>query len=226
MKIGAHSFNERKDAGAALIDACRTIKGIGPDKVGSYRGFEISISFDTNTKEYKCHLKGAMTHTTALGSDPVGNITRIDNALEKIPALHKNAESKLETLCLQMENAKAELSKPFPQEAVLAEKSARLVELDALLSLDGRDEPPEEARDGEAPADRADAAVHAGISAVNAAPITTPVTVATPSIQQQSTSVLARTEIKPPEIKADTKVTGADTKDVKAPIKKRSYDER
>ena len=238
MTIGANSFSERKDAGAALIDACRTIKGIGPDKVGSYRGFEISISFDTNTKEYRCHLKGAMTHTTALGSDPVGNITRIDNVLERIPALHKDAESKLETLCSQMENAKAELSKPFPQEAVLAEKSARLVELDALLSLDGRDESPDEARNGEAPADRADAAVHTDISAVNAAPTKTPEPQQALPVPQQAAQLpkdtqtaptaafAVRSDVKPPEVKADTKVTGTDAKDVNAPIKKKSYDER
>ena len=149
MIIGGNSYTERKDAGTGLIDACRTIQGVGPTKVGSYRGFDVSISFDTFNKEYKCHLKGTLTHTIALGSDPVGNITRIDNALEKIATNLANSEARLETLYAQVENAKIELAKPFPQEDVLAEKSARLVELDSLLSLDGKepvaDEPAVEA---------------------------------------------------------------------------------
>jgi hypothetical protein len=141
MTIGNSTFTERKDAGAALIDACRGIDTISTTKVGSYRGFEMSISFDTANKEYKCHLKGAMTHTVSLGSDPVGNITRIDNVFDRIPHLFADREAKLEALYSQVENAKAELVRPFPQEAELVEKSARLTELDSLLSLDGKDEP-------------------------------------------------------------------------------------
>jgi hypothetical protein len=82
-----------------------------------------------------------MTHTVPLGSDPAGNISRIDNALEKINTTLETSEARLETLYSQVENAKIELAKPFPQEAVLTEKSARLAELDSLLSLDGKDEP-------------------------------------------------------------------------------------
>jgi hypothetical protein len=141
MTIGADSFTERKDAGAALIEACRGIQGVASEKVGSYRGFEVSISFDTFNKEYKCHLKGSMTYTVPLGSDPAGNIIRIDNALEKISTTLETSEARLETLYSQVENAKTELEKPFPQEAVLAEKTARLTELDSLLSLDGKNEP-------------------------------------------------------------------------------------
>ena len=139
MTIGGNSYSERKDAGTALIDACRAIQGVGPTKVGSYRGFDVSISYDTFYKEFKCHLKGAMTHTINLGTDPVGNVTRIDNALEKIAANLSNSKARLETLYSQVENAKVELAKPFPQEDVLTEKSARLAELDSLLSLDGKE---------------------------------------------------------------------------------------
>ena len=110
----------------------------------------MSISFDTFNKEYKCHLKGAITHTVSLGSDPSGNISRIDNAFEKIPVTFNAAEAKLETLYSQVENAKAELTKPFTQEAELAEKSARLAELDSLLSLDGKDEPASDSREDSA----------------------------------------------------------------------------
>jgi hypothetical protein len=210
MTIGANNYTERKDAGAALIEACRGIKGIGSDKIGSYRGFEISISFDTATKEYKCHLKGAMTHTTALGSDPVGNITRIDNALDKIPALLKDNETKLETLYGQVENAKSELAKPFPQEAALLEKSARLTELDTLLSLDGKDGPPAEARDG-------DAHTKETSTTVSAVEVPKPPEARqAPTIPQPVTAVMARKEAK----------TEDNTPTVKPPVKKKSHDAR
>ena len=151
MTIGNNSFIERKDSGAALIEACRSIEGIGAGKVGSYRGFEMSVSFDTFNKKYKCHLKGAITHTVSLGSDPAGNIIRIDNAFEKLPTFLNNAEEKLETLYSQIENAKVELIKPFPKEVDLSEKSARLTELDSLLSLDGKDETTSDSLDGNTP---------------------------------------------------------------------------
>ena len=142
MTIGVNHFTERKDAGAALIDACKKLQGTEPQKFGSYRGFEVSISYDTKLNEYKCHLKGAMTHTVPLGTDPVGNIARIDNALEKIPATLEGVESRLQSLYSQVENAKLELTKPFPQEVELAEKSARLTELDNLLTLDSEKKTP------------------------------------------------------------------------------------
>ena len=143
MTIGGGSYSERKEAGAAIIEACSKIKNVGQDKtkIGTYRGFEVLVSYDFHGSKYDCHLKGAMTHTIPLGTDPVGNITRIDNALEKISATLAATEEKLETLYSQVENAKVELTKPFPQEAELAAKSARLTELDSLLSLDGKDEP-------------------------------------------------------------------------------------
>jgi hypothetical protein len=142
MTIGTSSYGERKDAGAALIEACRSIQGVASGKIGTYRGFEMSITFDTYHKEYRCNLKGAMTYTVPLGSDPAGNIIRIDNALEKINATLESSQARLDTLYSQVENAKIELAKPFPQEAELTAKSARLAELDGLLSLDGKDEPP------------------------------------------------------------------------------------
>jgi hypothetical protein len=156
MMIGANSYGERKDAGAALIEACRGIQGVSSGKIGTYRGFEMSITFDTFHKEYRCNLKGAMTYTVPLGSDPAGNIIRIDNALEKINATLETSEARLETLYSQVENAKIELAKPFPQETELAEKSARLAELDSLLSLDGKDEQTAETPAIDAPVTDAD----------------------------------------------------------------------
>jgi len=149
MTIGASNFTERKDAGAALIDACHKTQGTEPLKVGSYRGFEMTVFYDTRTSEYKCQLKGAMTHSIALGADPSGNITRIDNALEKIPVTLDGVETKLQSLYSQVENAKLELAKPFSQEAELAEKSARLSELDKLLTLDSNDKAAPVSRDGD-----------------------------------------------------------------------------
>ena len=151
MTIGKSTFGERKEAGTALIEACRGMPGMGPERIGSYRGFEVSISFDAFNKEYKCHLKGAMTYSVPLGTDPVGNITRIDNALERMSDMLRTAEEKLETLYIQVENAKTELTRPFPKEAELAEKSARLTELDTLLNLDNKSEPDSDTRDDETP---------------------------------------------------------------------------
>ena len=220
MTIGTHTFHERKDAGAALIDACSTIKGVGPDKVGSYRGFDISISFDTNTKEYKCHLKGARTQTIAIGADPVGNTMRMDNALDNITAHLGDIEAKLETLYSQVENTKAELAKPFPQELALVEKSARLVELDALLTLDSKDEPPAEARDGQAPAVDTPEVKPAAIAAVEAPKV--PEVRHTPPLPQQTTQTPrdAAAVVSKPDVKAD------EVNPTKPPVKKKSYDSR
>jgi hypothetical protein len=243
MTIGSSSFSERKDAGAALIEACRSIQGIASGKIGSYRGFEMSITFDTFNKEYKCNLKGAMTYTVPLGSDPAGNIIRIDNALEKISTTLETAEARLETLYSQVENAKIELAKPFPQEAVLTEKSTRLAELDSLLSLDGKDEPTADTPAADAPdvdtdidADGAPEkvlAVKEGIDELSGdettpqvpeAPQTQypkpeqhiPQAVAT--VREGSATAPARTEVKKDEV--------TDTQSPQDKPKKKSYDER
>lgn len=151
MKIGAFNYTERKDAGTALIQSCHNVKGTTPEKVGDYRGFDMYVYYEPLGSEYKCFLKGAMSHTVSLGIDPVGNITRIDNALERIAMTLDGTEANLQTLYSQVENAKLELAKPFPLEDELTVKSARLTELDALLSLDGNDAPEEQTREGDAP---------------------------------------------------------------------------
>ena len=91
-------------------------------------------------QDYVLTLKGQMTHRVTLGKDPVGNFTRIDNVLNAIPGRLENVKTGLEILYRQMEEAKAEIGKPFPQEAELREKSARLAELNAQLNIDDRQE--------------------------------------------------------------------------------------
>ena len=141
MTIGKKTYTDRGEAGAALLEACKTVKTTERTKIGSYRGFDMIISFDSFNKEFNIDLKGDMTHSAVLGADASGNITRINNAFDKIPQRLASVEAQLQTLHDQMENAKAELDKPFAFEAEFADKSARLAELDAMLNMDEAPEP-------------------------------------------------------------------------------------
>lgn len=136
MTIGGETFTEAKDAGEAILAACKQVSNEKDHALGEYRGFSMSIMYNPMSKMYQLTLKGAMSHQVELGSDPRGNITRIDNALAGIPRRMQNVENKLNDLNQQMATAKAELGKPFPQEEELRSKSARLAELDAKLNLD------------------------------------------------------------------------------------------
>jgi len=138
MTIGGKTYTDRSEAGAALLDACKSITTTTPEKIGSYRGFDMLISFDTINKAFNIIMKGSMTHTTTLGDDSSGNITRINNAFDRIPERLHSVEVQLQTLTGQMENARIELDKHFPFEKELADKSARLAVLDASLNMDGR----------------------------------------------------------------------------------------
>ena len=141
MTIGDKVYTDRGEAGAALLEGCKKITTTEPVKIGSYRGFDMLISFDSFNKEFICSMKGSMTHTTALGNDRSGNITRINNTFDKIPQRLQSSEAQLQTIYGQIESAKAELAKPFAFEAELGEKTARLAELDTMLNMDGRPEP-------------------------------------------------------------------------------------
>ena len=136
MTIGGETFTEAKDAGEAILDACKHVSNEKDHALGEYRGFSMSIMYNPMSQMYQLTLKGAMSHQVELGSDPRGNITRIDNALAGIPRRMQNVENKLNDLNQQMTTAKAELGKPFLQEEELKTKSARLAELDAKLNLD------------------------------------------------------------------------------------------
>ena len=136
MTIGRETFTEAKDADEAILAACKQVSNEKDHALGEYRGFSMSIMYNPMSQMYQLTLKGAMSHQVELGSDPRGNITRIDNALAGIPRRMQNVENKLNDLNQQMATAKAELGKPFPQEEELRSKSARLAELDAKLNLD------------------------------------------------------------------------------------------
>ena len=141
MEVRGDTLTDKENAGAALLDACKEVKGSDPVSVGSYRGFAMSVSFDAFRQEYMLLLKGEMTHRTALGTDPRGNLIRIDNALAQMPQRLEAVKNQLDNLYQQQAAAKAEVGKPFPQEQELRDKSARLAELDVLLNIDGHKRP-------------------------------------------------------------------------------------
>ena len=138
MEIRGDLLTDKENAGAALLDACKEVKNTDPMQVGNYRGFTMYVSFDAWNKEYTLQLKGQMTHRAALGTDPRGNLIRIDNALAQMPQRLEAVQNQLENLCQQQAAAKEEVGKPFPYEDELQRKNARLVELDTLLNIDGK----------------------------------------------------------------------------------------
>ena len=149
MTVRGDVLTDKENAGAALVDAFKDVKGLDPVQIGSYRGFQMSLTLEDFGRDYVLTLKGQMTHRVTLGKDPRGNLTRIDNALNGMAERLATVQSKLESLYSQMETAKAELGKPFPQESELRVKSARLAELNIALNID--DKTPLEALADEAP---------------------------------------------------------------------------
>ena len=149
MTVRGDVLTDKENAGAALVDAFKEVKGLDPISVGSYRGFQMSLTLEDFGRDYVLTLKGQMTHRVTLGKDPRGNLTRIDNALNGMADRLATVQSKLESLYSQMETAKTELGKPFPQEDELRVKSARLAELNIALNID--DKTPIEAMAEETP---------------------------------------------------------------------------
>ena len=138
MEIRGDRLTDKENAGAALLDTCKEVKGKDPVQIGNYRGFTMSVAFDSMWKTYTLTLKGRMTHRVELGSDARGNLVRIENALDKMPERLRSVQEQLENLYNQQAAAKTEVGKPFPQEQELAAKTARLIELDMELNLDGK----------------------------------------------------------------------------------------
>ena len=138
MEIRGDRLTDKENAGAALLDICKEVKGKDPVQIGSYRGFTMSVAFDSMWKTYTLTLKDRMTHRVELGSDARGNLVRIENALDKMPERLRSVQEQLENLYNQQAAAKTEVGKPFPQEQELAAKTARLIELDMELNLDGK----------------------------------------------------------------------------------------
>ena len=139
MEILGKAYTDKAEAGTALLDAMQDITGKEPVVIGSYRGFGLSVKFTGFTHELK--LKGAVAYQVELGTDVKGNLTRIDNALEKLPERLEDYETTLANLLQQQEAAKAEIGKPFQYEDDLRSKSARLAELDAELNIGGTSQP-------------------------------------------------------------------------------------
>ncbi len=138
MEVRGDVLTDKENAGAALLDACKEVKGSDPVQIGSYRGFAMSVEFSAWKQEYTLLLKGEMTHRATLGTDPRGNLTRIDNALSQMPQRLEAVRNQLDNLYQQQAAAREESGKPFPYEEELRVKSDRLVELDTLLNMDGK----------------------------------------------------------------------------------------
>ena len=144
MTIKGVTYDEKKTAGERLVLACSELPNAEEKVIGSYRGFELSLRFDTFRSEYQAILKGQRRYPVALGTDPLGNIIRLDNSLNNFPERITAAENELDTLHQQQAAAQIEVEKPFPQEEELAEKSARLAELNAQLDVDEKSHEPEQ----------------------------------------------------------------------------------
>ena len=138
MEIRGDILTDKENAGAALLDACKEVKDSDPVQIGTYRGFTMSVEFSAWKQEYTLLLKGQMTHRATLGTDPRGNLTRIDNALAQMTQRLEAVQNQLSNLYQQQAAAKEEVGKLFPYEDELKSKSARLVELDTLLNIDGK----------------------------------------------------------------------------------------
>ena len=144
MTIKGVAYDEKKTAGERLVLACSELPNAEEKVIGSYRGFELSLRFDAFRTEYQALLKGQRKYTVPLGTDPLGSIIRLDNSLNNFPERITAAENELDTLHQQQAAAQIEVEKPFPQEEELAEKSARLAELNAQLDVDEKSHGPEQ----------------------------------------------------------------------------------
>ena len=136
MIMPGGTVREKKAAGDAILGLCKSMTSPDPIPIGQYRGFDMELSFDTFSREYKITLIHQLRHTVTLGTEIFGNIQRLDNTLSAFEERMAACVEQLENTRVQLENAKAEVQKPFPQEEELAVKTARLNELNALLNLD------------------------------------------------------------------------------------------
>ena len=139
ITVAGQTYTERKAAGQAIIDACTKMTDVSQRvALGEYRGFPMTLWADTATQKFQVTMKHSLSHTIELGSDPVGNITRLENALAAIAEDLEQNRDKLTNLTAQMEEAKLEVKRPFPQEQELAEKISRLNVLRIALNMDGK----------------------------------------------------------------------------------------
>lgn len=139
MNIKGTIFTERKEAGEKIIEICKSMTNPEPLEIGDYKGFKIILSFDTMDRKFYASVKNNLSYKTELGSDPSGNITRIDNVLNGLETRLSSIENNLEDTKKNYESAKKEIEKPFPQEEELKTKSKRLDELNIKLNLNNKD---------------------------------------------------------------------------------------
>ena len=139
MEVDGRHYTEKEGAGKAIIDVCTRMTGSDAVLLGHYRGFSMVLAYDGRSNEYRITLKGTLSHTVTLGADVFGNITRLDNALENLAGSLQAEQNSLEETKTQLENARTELATPFAREEELAEKTARLKELNILLNMDEKD---------------------------------------------------------------------------------------
>ena len=139
MTVRGIRYTEKKDAGMALLQACKAKTSPEPTHAGSYKGFDLMLSYNPVDRSFKVSMMGTLSHAVELGEDVFGNIQRMDNALNSLPHRKEREEAQLAELKKQMDNAREEIDRPFPQEEELATKSARLAELDAMLNMDKRE---------------------------------------------------------------------------------------
>ena len=159
MIMAGGTITDKKAAGEAILGLCKSMTNPAPIHIGEYRGFDMSLSFDSMSRQYVITLKNECTHNVPLGTDIFGNIQRLDNAISGLPDKLKAAEEQLAETKKQLETAKKDVEIPFPHEEELAAKSARLAELDSLLSLDKSDnEIVDDERDGDAAPEKSDRA--------------------------------------------------------------------
>ena len=138
MTVKGDTLTDKDNAGAALLEACKEATGLDPVPIGTYRGFTMTVTLENFGKDYYLQLKGNLSYSVKLGSDARGNLVRIENELSQLPLRLNGIKAQLQNTYTQMENAKAEIGKPFPQEAELRQKSDRLAELNILLDMDGK----------------------------------------------------------------------------------------
>lgn len=144
MEINGEYITEKADAGKAILESCKQMNSSDPIKIGKYRGFDMELQLNLTTHFYEVLLKSATTQKVSLGDDPNGNITRIDNAIGRIPDHIENAKAELKNIQTQYETAKIEVQKPFAQEEELKAKTKRQIEVEKLISS-GENEPEQNA---------------------------------------------------------------------------------
>ena len=139
MEIGGTMQMDKELAGKAIIDSCTAMMGAESAYLGRYRGFDMTVYYDSLKNQYRLSLKGTLSHAITLGGDILGNITRMDNALANIAGEVELLRAEIADNQEQMERARADMEAPFSKEDELTQKTARLKQLNILLNMDQKD---------------------------------------------------------------------------------------